>query len=63
MDAVSLLAQQVRSSHEIVEGTVADLTPEQASWIPAGKAIAAGQVSVAYLKPPSNPLEAPPIDH
>ncbi len=42
MDAVSLLSQQVRSAHEIVEGTVADLTLEQAKWDPAGKAIAAG---------------------
>jgi hypothetical protein len=42
VDAVSLLSQQIRSAHEIVEGTVADLTPEQAQWKPDGKAIAAG---------------------
>jgi hypothetical protein len=42
VDAVSLLSQQLRSAHEIIEGTVADLTPEQANWDPAGKAIAAG---------------------
>ena len=42
MDAVSLLSQQIRSAHEIVEGTVADLTADQAQWKPAGKAIAAG---------------------
>ena len=42
MDVISLLSQQVRSAHEIVEGTVADLTAEQAQWDPAGKAIAAG---------------------
>ena len=42
MDAVSLLSQQIRSAHEIVGGTVADLTSEQAQWNPAGKAIPAG---------------------
>jgi hypothetical protein len=42
VDAVSLLSQQLRSAHEIFEGTVADLTAEQAQWNPAGKAIAAG---------------------
>ena len=46
MDAVSLLSQQVRSAHEIVQGTVADLTEEQAKWNPAGKAIAAGPLYV-----------------
>ena len=46
MDAVSLLSQQVRSAHEVFEGTVADLTSEQAQWNPAGKAIAAGPLYV-----------------
>ena len=46
MDAVSLLSQQVRSAHEVFEGTVADLTAEQAQWNPAGKAIAAGPLYV-----------------
>ena len=46
MDAVSLLRQQIRSAHEIVEGTVADLTSEQAHWMPAGKALAAGPLFV-----------------
>jgi hypothetical protein len=46
VDAVSLLSQQVRSAHEIVQGTVADLTEEQAKWNPAGKAIAAGPLYV-----------------
>ena len=46
MDAVSLLSQQVRTAHEVVEGTVADLTAEQAHWNPAGKAIAAGPLYV-----------------
>ena len=46
MDAISLLRQQVQSAHEIVEGTVADLTSEQAHWTPAGKALAAGPLFV-----------------
>jgi hypothetical protein len=46
VDAVSLLSQQVRSAHEVFEGTVADLTAEQAKWDPAGKAIAAGPLYV-----------------
>ena len=46
MDSVALLRQQIRSAHEIVEGTVADLTSEQAHWSPAGKAIAAAPLFV-----------------
>src|SRR3989304_681673 len=46
MDAISLLRQQIQSAHEIVEGTVADLTSEQAHWMPAGKALAAGPLFV-----------------
>ena len=46
MDAVSLLSQQIRTAHEVVEGTVADMTAEQAQWNPAGKAIAAGPLYV-----------------
>src|SRR3990170_8678640 len=46
MDAITLLHQQIRSAHEIVEGTVADLTSEQAHWTPAGKAIAAAPLFV-----------------
>jgi hypothetical protein len=42
VDAVSLLSQQLRSAHGIVGSTVADLTAEQAKWMPEGKAIAAG---------------------
>jgi hypothetical protein len=38
MDAISALREQIKSSHEIVEGTVADLTPEQADKLPGGKA-------------------------
>lgn len=38
MDAVTLLADQVRQTHQVVEGTIADLTSEQVAWKPAGKA-------------------------
>jgi len=46
MDAVSLLAQQVRGAHEIVESTTADLTSDQADWKPAGTANRAGPLLV-----------------
>lgn len=46
MDSVSLLGQQIQSAHQVVGGTIADLTPEQAHWQPAGKAIAAGPLYV-----------------
>jgi hypothetical protein len=42
LDAVSLLGQQIRQAHEIVAGTVADLTADQAKWQPEGQAISAG---------------------
>lgn len=42
MDAVSLLRQQIQTAHEVMEGTVADLTPEQAAHHPGGNAISAG---------------------
>lgn len=42
MDPISLLTQQVKGAHEVVQGTVADLTPEQAQWSPPGKALSAG---------------------
>src|SRR5438093_8576251 len=38
MDAVSLLREQVKQAHEVVEGTVSDLTPEQIGWKPGGNA-------------------------
>ena len=46
MDAVSLLAQQVRGAHEVVESTTADLTSDQADWQPAGTANRAGPLFV-----------------
>ncbi len=46
MDSIALLHQQVKSAHEIVEGTVADLTSDQAHWKPGGKAMAAAPMLV-----------------
>lgn len=41
MDTISLLSAQVKQAHQIVLGTIADLTPEQAHWKPGGLAQAA----------------------
>jgi uncharacterized damage-inducible protein DinB len=38
MDAVTLLKDQVKQAHDVYEGTVADLTTEQAHWKPGGTA-------------------------
>jgi uncharacterized damage-inducible protein DinB len=38
VDAVTLLKDQVKQAHEICQGTVADLTAEQAHWKPGGTA-------------------------
>jgi len=38
MNAVELLSAQIKQAHGVVTGTVADLTPEQASWSPGGEA-------------------------
>jgi uncharacterized damage-inducible protein DinB len=46
MDSVALLRQQIQSAHEIVAGTVADLTSEQARWKPGGKAMSAAPMLV-----------------
>ena len=48
MDAVSLLSKQVREAHQVVAGTVADLTSDQAHWKPGGAAHAAGPL-LAHL--------------
>lgn len=42
MDAIALLRSQVKDSHEMLEATLADVTPEQAQWDPGGKANPAG---------------------
>jgi hypothetical protein len=38
VDAVKLLGDQVKQAHQVYQGTVADLTPEQAHWKPGGNA-------------------------
>jgi hypothetical protein len=38
MDIFSLLREQIRDAHEWVEATMADVTAEQARWIPQGVA-------------------------
>jgi hypothetical protein len=42
MDSISLLREQLRAAHEYLEGTMADVTPEQAHWIPPGTATPIG---------------------
>ncbi|HEX6607614.1 MAG TPA: DinB family protein [Chloroflexia bacterium] len=36
MDAVTLLREQISTAHEWLEGTMADVTAEQADWAPPG---------------------------
>jgi hypothetical protein len=40
--AISLFREQVKAAHQLVEGTVADVTEKQAHWIPPGIAIPIG---------------------
>ena len=42
MDAISFLRSQINDVHEMLEGTMQDVTPEQAHWQPAGKATPLG---------------------
>src|SRR5437870_166901 len=42
MDIISLLREQLRAAHEYLEETMADVTLEQAQWIPPGKATPIG---------------------
>ena len=41
-NAISLLRGQLKKVHEIPEGTMADVTPEAAHWIPPGLALPIG---------------------
>jgi len=41
-NVISLLREQLKGLHEILEGTVADVTEEQAHWIPPGMALPIG---------------------
>ncbi len=38
MDAISLLREQCQAAHGFLEETMKDVTPEQAHWLPTGKA-------------------------
>ncbi len=42
MDVKTLLSAQFRSAHEMLEGTMQDVTEEQAHWSPPGKAVPVG---------------------
>jgi hypothetical protein len=42
MDSISLLREQLRAAHDYLEETMADVTPEQAQWIPEGTATPIG---------------------
>ena len=42
MDAVTLLRRQISTAHEWLEGTMADVTAEQADWAPPGIATPLG---------------------
>lgn len=42
MDSISLLREQLRAAHEYLDGTMADVTPEQLHWIPPGRATPLG---------------------
>ncbi len=41
-NVISLLREQTKGVHELIEGTMADVTPEQAHWIPPGVAMPIG---------------------
>ena len=42
MNAIELYRNLIRSAHEFLEGTMADVTPEQFTWDPPGKAFSIG---------------------
>ena len=42
MNAIELYRNLLRSAHEFLEGTLADVTPAQFSWDPPGKAFSIG---------------------
>ena len=44
--AVSLLREQIQAAHQLVEGTIANVTPEQAHWVPPGIAVPLGATYV-----------------
>jgi hypothetical protein len=40
--AISLFREQIKAAHGLLEGTIGDVTPEQAHWSPQGKAMPLG---------------------
>ena len=42
MDAIELYRNLLRSAHDFLEGTLADVTPAQFTWDPPGKAFSIG---------------------
>ena len=42
MDIIFMLREQIRGAHEYLDETMADVTPEQAQWIPPGRATPIG---------------------
>jgi hypothetical protein len=38
MDSITLLREQLKTAHWVLDGTMADVTPEQMQWIPPGVA-------------------------
>ncbi len=42
MDSIALLKEQIKTAREVMDGTVADLTPQQAAREPGGTAMNAG---------------------
>lgn len=44
MDIIPLLRDQLKQAHEFFEQTMADVTPEQAQWMPPGVALPLGAI-------------------
>jgi DinB superfamily len=49
MDTLTLLREQLQQAHQFLESTMADVTPEQAHWIPPGIANPLGATYIHIL--------------
>ena len=49
MDAIELYRTLLRSAHDFLEGTLADVTPTQFTWDPPGKAFSIGATNYAHV--------------
>lgn len=49
MDSIALLREQIKGAHEIMEGTMADVTQAQMDWAPPGLANPLGATYGHYL--------------